>query len=90
MTKEITTKIAIFQRKELSLNIENEKAVYDLTVKEPAKILWIIPWTVESKYVIDPADGSAKLINSPWYITSEKIGAKHHDYHFITASGAWL
>ncbi len=60
--------------KELSLGIENEKAVYNLRVKEPAKILWIIPWTVESKYLIDPADGSAKLTDSPWYITSEKLG----------------
>lgn len=62
--------------KDLSLRIENEKAIYDLSVKQPAKFLWIIPWKVESKYVIDPADGSAKLVDSPWYITSERFGHK--------------
>ena len=59
--------------KELSLGIENEKAVYNLRVEEPAKILWLFPTNVESKYLIDPADGSAELVNSPWYITNEKI-----------------
>ena len=59
--------------KELSLGIENGKAVYDLRVEQPAKILWIIPWTVKSRYLIDPTDGSAELVDSPWYITSEKL-----------------
>lgn len=61
--------------KEFSLGIENEKAVYDLRVEQPAKILWIIPWTVESKYVIDPTDGRMELANSPWWITSENLGS---------------
>ena len=61
--------------KDFSLKIENEKPIYDLRVEQPAKILWLIPWTVESEYVIDPADGSAELVGSPWYITSEKLGS---------------
>ena len=65
--------------KKLSLGIENEKAAYDLRVEEPAKILWIFPTTVESKYLIDPADGSAELVNNPWYITSRTIGADEDD-----------
>ena len=60
--------------KELSLKIEDEKPIYDLRVEQPATILWIFPTTIESKYVIDPADGNAKLVDSPWYITSEKLG----------------
>ena len=70
--------------KELALGIENKKAVYDLRVEEPAKILWIFPTTVESKYLINPADGSAELVNSQWYITSEKIaGGKDNWITFI-------
>jgi len=59
--------------KKLSLGIDDKKAVYNLKVEEPAKILWIIPWAVESKYLIDPTDGSVKLVDSPWYITNEKL-----------------
>ncbi|MCD4740631.1 hypothetical protein K8R43_05605 [archaeon] len=69
--------------KELTLKIEDEKPIYDLRVDQPAKLLWIIPWTVESKYVIDPADGSAKLVNNPWYITSVKIGEDDDDIVFL-------
>ena len=69
--------------KELSIGIEDEKAVYNLRVEEPAKILWIIPWTVESKYLIDPADGSVKLVGSPWYITNEKVRGSENWHIFI-------
>ena len=59
------------EEKKLSL-LHNEK-VYDLRIKQPARLLWIIPWKVESRYVINFSEGSMRLVYGPWYVTSQKL-----------------
>lgn len=57
----------------LSLGLENGKPVYRLRLREPAKLFWIFPATVESSYTISADDGTVKLVSKPWYATGLKI-----------------
>ncbi|MCK4781430.1 hypothetical protein KAS79_00695 [Candidatus Parcubacteria bacterium] len=51
----------------IDLKVENDKPVYDLRVEEPFKLLWLIPMKIQTKYLINPADGSVNEKEKPWY-----------------------
>ena len=51
----------------IDLKVENDKPIYDLRVEEPFKLLWVIPMKIQTKYLIDPADGSVNEKEKPWY-----------------------
>jgi hypothetical protein len=62
--------------KELSVKIENEKAVYDLKVKEPFKLFWFIPMKIDSQYIIDGADCAVIEEHIPWWAIGKKAKPK--------------
>ncbi len=58
----------------INLKEENEKAVYEIKIKEKRKLFGFIPITVEKAITADADDGKVIEEHSPWYtfLTSEK------------------
>ncbi|MCK5027156.1 MAG: hypothetical protein KAS07_01935 [Candidatus Pacebacteria bacterium] len=53
--------------KELSLKIEDEKAIYDLRVEESFKLFWLFSKKIQSCYIISSEDGTVIKKKKPWY-----------------------
>ncbi|NYZ74846.1 hypothetical protein H0O03_01110 [Candidatus Micrarchaeota archaeon] len=53
--------------KTAELRVENQKAVYALTVEEPFNLFWVIPMKVESTLKVDAGENKVLEVNRPWF-----------------------
>lgn len=52
---------------DISLNVEDNKPVYDLKVKQDATILWVIPAEIEQHLKVSAKDGKVEQSAGPWW-----------------------
>lgn len=51
----------------MTLGVENQKAVYKITITEPAKLFGLIPIKLSTKLVVPAATNKIEQIQRPWY-----------------------
>jgi hypothetical protein len=55
------------QLEDVSLDVDNGKPIYQIIIKEPVKLLWLIPLSINTDVIANAADNSIQKVKRPWY-----------------------